>query len=385
MVPVSGRPPVCQSEIRDLQSRREESETLRIHGSEGQHHVHPVVERHQKHHLRCRSSATVIRPYALRGSRSTPEEGGLRSTIRRSKRSAKAARFVRGFGRSSRPSAVVVDGGDPSAGSIWTCSPVERGADVFTLADARTPWTYAQSPNPTWVDWRPELSQWGSHLYGNLNWNLSDTFSVGGSAKYLVDTLTGVTIRSDGSQEREDFDGLMTGSSASRSITRRRSAPISNIDTSRRSDGTAAGRPRLQTWKTLSHRLHTAVRPAGTRCVRSRARSSNVQRLRSSIRGGLRRDSGFTLGEPALRTSRQRWMNRRPGVAPDDSLQQTDHSKRSRGADAPSSSYPLEVSNDPVSFEQNRMQKIGLDHVLERRRVVAHRGRDRPSPTGPPP
>ena len=86
------------------------------------------------------------------------------------------------------------------------------GADVFTLADARTPWTYAQSPNPTWVDWRPELSQWGSHLYGNLNWNLSDTFSVGGSAKYLVDTLTGVKILSDGSQEREDYDGLMTGS-----------------------------------------------------------------------------------------------------------------------------------------------------------------------------
>ena len=86
------------------------------------------------------------------------------------------------------------------------------GADVFTLADARTPWTYAQSPNPTWVDWRPELSQWGSHLYGNLNWNLSDTFSVGGSAKYLVDTLTGVKILSDGSQVLENYDGLMTGS-----------------------------------------------------------------------------------------------------------------------------------------------------------------------------
>jgi hypothetical protein len=86
------------------------------------------------------------------------------------------------------------------------------GADVFTLADARTPWTYAQSPNPTWVDWRPELSQWGSHLYGNLNWTLSDTFSVGGSAKYLVDTLTGVEILGDGSQVLQEYDGLMTGS-----------------------------------------------------------------------------------------------------------------------------------------------------------------------------
>jgi len=86
------------------------------------------------------------------------------------------------------------------------------GADVYTLADARTPWNYAQSPNPTWVDWRPELSQWGSHLFGTLNWNLSDTFSVGGSAKYLVDTLTGVEILADGTQVLQEYDGLMTGS-----------------------------------------------------------------------------------------------------------------------------------------------------------------------------
>ncbi|MED5506351.1 MAG: hypothetical protein VX684_00760, partial [Planctomycetota bacterium] len=84
--------------------------------------------------------------------------------------------------------------------------------NVFTAADARTPWNYAQSPTPLWVDWRPELSQWGSHLYGNLNWELSDTFSIGGSTTYLVDTVTGVEIQSDGTQTRKDYDGLMTGS-----------------------------------------------------------------------------------------------------------------------------------------------------------------------------
>ena len=84
--------------------------------------------------------------------------------------------------------------------------------DVFTAADARTPWNYAQSPTPLWVDWRPELSQWGSHLYGNLNWELSDTFSIGGSTTYLVDTVTGVEIDSAGVQTIKDYDGLMTGS-----------------------------------------------------------------------------------------------------------------------------------------------------------------------------
>lgn len=84
--------------------------------------------------------------------------------------------------------------------------------DVFTAADARTPWNYAQSPTPLWNDWRPELSQWGSHLYGNLNWELSDTLSIGGSTTYLVDTITGVEIQSDGVQTTKEYDGLMTGS-----------------------------------------------------------------------------------------------------------------------------------------------------------------------------
>lgn len=85
-------------------------------------------------------------------------------------------------------------------------------ADVFTLADARTPWTYAQSPTPVWVDWRPELSQWGSHFYGNLKWALSDSFTVGGSTVFLVNPITGVALQDDGSLTLETYDGLMRGS-----------------------------------------------------------------------------------------------------------------------------------------------------------------------------
>jgi hypothetical protein len=89
---------------------------------------------------------------------------------------------------------------------------INNGADVFTLADARTPWNDAQSPTPSWVDWRPELSQWGSHVYGRLNWQLSDTFSIGGSTTYLVDSTTGVALNDDGTLRRETYDGLMRGS-----------------------------------------------------------------------------------------------------------------------------------------------------------------------------
>ena len=84
--------------------------------------------------------------------------------------------------------------------------------DVYTLADARTPWNYAQSPTPTWVDWRPELSQWGSHLYGNLEWALSDTFTIGGSAIYLVKPTTGLFLEEDGTLNVEEYDDLMHGS-----------------------------------------------------------------------------------------------------------------------------------------------------------------------------
>lgn len=89
---------------------------------------------------------------------------------------------------------------------------INDSTDVFTQADAQTPWTYAQSPTPTWVDWRPELSQWGSHLYGKMEWALSDTFTVGGSTIYLVNPTEGVSLEDDGSLTNEKYDGLMHGS-----------------------------------------------------------------------------------------------------------------------------------------------------------------------------
>jgi len=47
--------------------------------------------------------------------------------------------------------------------------------------DPTNPLQYAQSPLPTFYRFRPEYSQWGSHLYGNAAWQLSSTFSLIGS------------------------------------------------------------------------------------------------------------------------------------------------------------------------------------------------------------
>jgi len=41
---------------------------------------------------------------------------------------------------------------------------------------------YAQSPLPSFYRFRPEYSQWGSHLYGNASWQMSSTFTLIGSA-----------------------------------------------------------------------------------------------------------------------------------------------------------------------------------------------------------
>ncbi|MFO0893728.1 MAG: hypothetical protein U0574_02085 [Phycisphaerales bacterium] len=46
---------------------------------------------------------------------------------------------------------------------------------------------YAQSPAPVFYRWRPEYSQWGSHMYGNASWQVSSTFMLTGSAVALLD------------------------------------------------------------------------------------------------------------------------------------------------------------------------------------------------------
>jgi hypothetical protein len=48
---------------------------------------------------------------------------------------------------------------------------------------------YAQSPTPSFYSWRPELSQWGSHLYGSSSWEISSTFTAYGSVKWMLDDV----------------------------------------------------------------------------------------------------------------------------------------------------------------------------------------------------
>jgi hypothetical protein len=46
---------------------------------------------------------------------------------------------------------------------------------------------YAQSPIPRFFEWRPELSQWGSHLRGAAAWEVSDSFTLAGQAIYMLE------------------------------------------------------------------------------------------------------------------------------------------------------------------------------------------------------
>lgn len=57
---------------------------------------------------------------------------------------------------------------------------------------------YAQSPNPNFYEWRPELSQWGDHLFVNLKWQLSDAVAAYGSGTYLFEDNRGNSINSFG-------------------------------------------------------------------------------------------------------------------------------------------------------------------------------------------
>ena len=52
---------------------------------------------------------------------------------------------------------------------------------------------WAQSPIPAFYSFRPELSQWGSHGYGLLTWQLSDSLTAGGTMNYLFDDRDFIT------------------------------------------------------------------------------------------------------------------------------------------------------------------------------------------------
>jgi len=53
--------------------------------------------------------------------------------------------------------------------------------------DPTTRERYAQSPIPRFFEWRPELSQWGSHLRGAAAWEVSDSFTLAGQAIYMLE------------------------------------------------------------------------------------------------------------------------------------------------------------------------------------------------------
>lgn len=52
---------------------------------------------------------------------------------------------------------------------------------------------WAQSPIPAFYSFRPDFSQWGSHVYGLSTWEMSDSLTVGGTAKYLFEDTPFVT------------------------------------------------------------------------------------------------------------------------------------------------------------------------------------------------
>ena len=73
------------------------------------------------------------------------------------------------------------------------------------------PYAWVQSPYPQFYGYEPELSQWGTHAYANVVWELSSTFTIGGSGLFgwqdreVID-LTG------SAPETRTMNGLMRGS-----------------------------------------------------------------------------------------------------------------------------------------------------------------------------
>ncbi len=68
----------------------------------------------------------------------------------------------------------------------FTPQPVDQANPFSSLR-------WSQSPIPAFYSFRPELSQWGSHAYGNSSWQLSDSLTLGGTANYLLEDRDFVT------------------------------------------------------------------------------------------------------------------------------------------------------------------------------------------------
>jgi len=66
-------------------------------------------------------------------------------------------------------------------------------ASNFQQNERTNPQQIAQSPVPALYSWRPELSQFGSHLYGMGSWQISDTFTLAGTGVYMLEDRDYIT------------------------------------------------------------------------------------------------------------------------------------------------------------------------------------------------
>ena len=73
------------------------------------------------------------------------------------------------------------------------------------------PYAWVQSPYPQFFRYQPELSQWGTHGYASVAWELSSTFTIAGTGLFtwnerqVVDYTTGI-------QQTRTMSGLIRGS-----------------------------------------------------------------------------------------------------------------------------------------------------------------------------
>ncbi|MCH2160462.1 MAG: hypothetical protein MK085_01175 [Phycisphaerales bacterium] len=63
---------------------------------------------------------------------------------------------------------------------VITPNPIPGAADPTRY----NPYAWVQSPYPQFYNYEPELSQWGTHGYGTVTWQLSSSFTLGGTGLF---------------------------------------------------------------------------------------------------------------------------------------------------------------------------------------------------------
>ena len=72
-------------------------------------------------------------------------------------------------------------------------------------------YAWVQSPYPQFYRYEPELSQWGTHGYGSVAWELSSSFTIAGNGLFAWDDRQVVDLTS-GTPEFKTMSGLLRGS-----------------------------------------------------------------------------------------------------------------------------------------------------------------------------